>query len=316
MGGVEPEPASPETVTRVIAEALSSEVVNAPERLVGGFDNESWVAGVEGVGRVLLRIARPTADARKVRAAWHAQELAGSSGVPTGRCLHFWARCQPLGGRAARLVEFVDGFDPEEVLSNAAATARFFASLGAALATLHAVRLEGFSSRVDGSAPAFALWSEYVASRVPSIVRRCVEAGTFSRTEIDDIFSVLPELCARVDPVVNPALSHRDLHLGNVLAGVDGRVRAIVDWDAAEAWDPVVDFVKLRWQVMGRFPGAREALWSGYSDEAVPMLRERLAIVDLLELTNAVANSRLEGWSDYEAQHRRWLAQARAGIDE
>jgi aminoglycoside phosphotransferase (APT) family kinase protein len=313
MADVEATATSPESVARVIAEALSAEVVGAPQRLVGGFNNESWIAGVEGAGRVLLRIARPTADVQKVRAAWHAQELAAAGGVPTGRCLHFSASCESLGGRATSLVEFVDGLDPEELLSDGARTTVFFASLGSALAKLHAIRLDAFSSRVDGSASSFARWSDYVADRVPSIVRRCVDTGAFSGAEIGDIFSALPDLCARVDPVVTPALSHRDLHLPNVVAGVDGRVRAIVDWDAAEAWDPMVDFVKLRWQVMSRFPGAEAALWSGYwSDGSPPMLRERLRIVDLLELTNGVANARIEGWSDYEAQNRRWLALARA----
>jgi aminoglycoside phosphotransferase (APT) family kinase protein len=313
MGDVEPSATSPESVARVIAQALSADVVGAPVRLTGGFNNESWVAGVEGAGKVLLRVARPTADVRKVRAAWQAQELAAAAGVPTGRCLRFWASCEPLHGRAARLVEFVDGPRADEVLSEGTATMTFFASLGAALAKVHAVRLDAFSSRVDGSASCFARWSEYVAWRVPSIVRRGVESGAFSEAEIVEIFSVLPDLCARVDPVVTPALSHRDLHLPNIVADSDGKVRAIVDWDAAEAWDPMVDFVKLRWQVIGRFPGAEQALWSGYSSgELPPMLEERLRIVDLLELTDGVANSRLEGWSECEAQNRRWLALAKA----
>lgn len=169
----------------------------------------------------------------------------------------------------------------------------------------------GFSSRVDGSAPAFDRWSAYVESRVPAIVERAVVSGAFAEHEISPVLSEAADLAREVDHVVAPSLTHRDLHLANLVAGDDGRLAAIVDWDAAEAWDPMVDFVKLRWQACSRFDGAEEALWAAYSPAGEPrMQRERLHIVDVLELANGVANSKMEGWARYEAQNRSWLAAA------
>ncbi len=301
----------PAVVERFVAESLAASVTGAPERRRGGFDNESWVVPVAGIGRVILRIARPLADPTKVRAAWEAHGLATEAGVPTGRRLHFSVACEALGDRACRIVEFVEGNESPGGLEDVSTIPIFFEALGAAMARAHCVRLGAFSSRVDGSSPRFGRWSEYVASRVPAIVRRSVVSGAFSEREITELLSPLPALCVRVDPVVTPTLCHRDLHLGNLIAGQDGALRAIVDWDAAEAWDAMVDFVKLRWQVLDRYPGAEEALWAGYAAGGdPPMLAERLHIVDLLELANGVANSRLEGWSHYEDQNRRWLAAA------
>jgi len=70
--------------------------------------------------------------------------------------------------------------------------------------------------------------------------------------------------------------------------------------------------VKLRWQVFHRYPGASEAFWRAYEAGAppTPMRRERLHVVDVLELINAIANSRLAGWSDFEDQNRRYLGEA------
>jgi len=97
-----------------------------------------------------------------------------------------------------------------------------------------------------------------------------------------------------------------------VLAGPDGRVSALVDWDTAEAWDPVVDLVKLRWQVFDRFPGASGAFRRAYDTQGAPFerLRQRLYVVDVLELVNTISNARLAGWANFEEQSRRNLARA------
>jgi len=313
MGDLHATPARAEAVRRAVVAILSTEVLGEPERLGGGFDNESWVVRVAGSGRVVLRIARPEADPVKVRAAWRAHQLASSAGVPTGRCLHFAEHHLELGGGPVRLVEYVDGLDPRDVLTPGAPTATFFETLGAGLARLHAVRPEGFGSRLDGSAPWFGRWSEYVEWRAGAIARRCIDTGVLAQGEATAVLSAAVELARRVDGVVAPALTHRDIRPANLVAGDDGRLAAIIDWDAAEAWDPMVDLVKPRWWVFGEHPGAEEALWSGYSAGGrPPMLRERLQIVDLLELTNGMANARTEGWDHYEEENRRFLAASRA----
>ncbi|MGH8996896.1 MAG: aminoglycoside phosphotransferase family protein, partial [Acidimicrobiales bacterium] len=259
----------PGAVASVAARVLGGPVDGEPTPLAGGFDNDSWVVATAGT-RVIVRIARPGADPTKVRAAWRAQQLAVEAGVPTGRGLHFVERCDALAGRAVRLVEFVDGFPAEDALAQDGATEVFFRTLGEALARLHRVALPAFSSRVDGSAPGFPTWRQYVDHRVPAITRRSLDAGAFTESELRAIFDPLPRLCDAVAHVVAPVLTHRDLHLANLLTDPHGGLRAILDWDAAEAWDAAVDLVKLRWQVLRRHPAGEVALWSGYSSGTPP----------------------------------------------
>jgi aminoglycoside phosphotransferase (APT) family kinase protein len=132
------------------------------------------------------------------------------------------------------------------------------------------------------------------------------------RVLVDEISA----LVARLSCDIAPALTHRDLYLDNLLASPEGDLRAILDSDLAEVWDPVVDFVKLRWQVFSRYPGAKAAFCRGYEAETepLPMLRERLHVVDLLELINAVSNAGLQGWEEFEEQNRTHLRDARANF--
>jgi aminoglycoside phosphotransferase (APT) family kinase protein len=114
------------------------------------------------------------------------------------------------------------------------------------------------------------------------------------------------------DPI-RPALCHRDLHLDNLRAGEDGRLLALLDFDSAEAWDPAVDLVKLRWLVFLRYHGASDAFDRAYFDgRLVPdQWEERIRLAALLELTNVVANARLEDDPDFERVAREHLASLR-----
>jgi aminoglycoside phosphotransferase (APT) family kinase protein len=92
-------------------------------------------------------------------------------------------------------------------------------------------------------------------------------------------------------------LTHRDLYLDNLLAGEDGLLTGILDFDNAEAWDPAADLVKLRWQVFPHFAGAERAFDAGYHSVAAPLPRieERIKIAEILELSNHAIGARLQG---------------------
>jgi aminoglycoside phosphotransferase (APT) family kinase protein len=295
-----------EAVAAAAASLLGAPVTEPPTAPAQGFSNETWLVGL-GHRRVLVRLAAADADLGKLRAAWRAHRLAWASGMPTGEPIAMAEQCRELEGRALRVVEFVEGHPAAQ--TTGADRRRLFFTLGAALARLHRLRLPRFSSRVDGSAPAFDAWHGYVEYRLGQVRERALGSGAFSEAELDALLSPIPALAAAVSPAVAPTLTHRDLHLHNVVAGPDGAVRALVDWDAAESWDPLVDFVKLRWQVLDGDPVATEELWRGYGSRP-ERLEERLAILDVLELTNAVANARLLGDAAYEAANRANLAEA------
>lgn len=304
------DPEHPETVARVTASLLGAAVTELPTAPAQGFGNETWHVSLSA-REVLVRVAGRDADIAKLRAAWRAHQLAWSAGSPTGEPICMVEQCAELGGRALRLVGFVDGQAPPGFFAAPDDRRRFFVSLGAALAGLHRVQLPRFSSRVDGSAPAFDEWPGYVEYRLAGVGARALRSGAFDVAELARLFGPLPALAAEVSPSVRPTLTHRDLHLGNLVAGPDGTLRAIVDWDGSESWDPLVDFVKLRWQVLDGHLGAADDLWRGYGGRP-ERLEERLGILDVLELVNAVANARLERDAPYEAANRRYLARATA----
>ena len=60
-----------------------------------------------------------------------------------------------------------------------------------------------------------------------------------------------------------------------------------------EAWDPVVDFHKLRWWIFEEVPGAEEAFLDGYRARLPDHAHfdERFSIVEVLELVNLIANA-------------------------
>jgi aminoglycoside phosphotransferase (APT) family kinase protein len=309
-----PDTARAAVVAAVASSLLAQDLLDAPRRIARGYGNENWIVALNDRS-VILKIAGDRADIGKLRAAWDAQGLAQRGGVPTGRPICFLERCDELDSRPVRVLEYVEGVQPEGVLSSPGAVATFFASLGRTIELLHGIALPAFSSRVDGSAPAFDRWSDYVEYRLAGVIERALGAAVFSEGELRALVAHVGPLASRVSPVVAPALTHRDLYLDNLLAGPDGDVRALLDWDTAEAWDPVVDLVKLRWQVFDAYPGSSDAFWRAYRRGGAPiaMLRERLYVVDVLELVNTISNARLAGWADFEERSRLRL---RAAVDD
>jgi aminoglycoside phosphotransferase (APT) family kinase protein len=294
-------------VATMVRETLGEEVVAAPERIARGFGNENWLVQCDSRD-VVAKVAPSSIDTLKLRAASRAQELAAAGGVPTARLLCFVEQCELLEDRTVRIVEFAQGLHPDDVVCDDATNERFLSSLGAAVATLHGIALDSFSSRLDGSAPQFDTWQAYVAYRLPQIARRVVDTRVFSAAEMAQLARRVEDLSRAVSPAVHPVLTHRDLYLDNLLVDPDGTLCSVLDWDCAEAWDPAVDFVKLRWQVFPDRPNT-EAFWLAYEavHGALPQLRARMQVVDVLELVNTVANAHREGWDDYEETSRQNL---------
>jgi aminoglycoside phosphotransferase (APT) family kinase protein len=62
---------------------------------------------------------------------------------------------------------------------------------------------------------------------------------------IDRVEAGILDAVFNVDQFVRPTLVHRDLNLDNLLADEDGNLAAILDFDQAEAWEPMADRLKL-----------------------------------------------------------------------
>ena len=110
---------------------------------------------------------------------------------------------------------------------------------------------------------------------------------------LERLWKPLLDLAGRVAPDVRPTLVHRDIYPDNLVAREDGSLAAIVDFDMAEAWDPVADFPKLRWWIFEDTPGAEAAFLATYRARIPHHARfdERLTVVEVLELVNQIANA-------------------------
>jgi aminoglycoside phosphotransferase (APT) family kinase protein len=283
--------------------------LGAVEHVPVGWGNENWRVTTDQGATFLVKISDPV-DRGKVAATRGAYDRAQAAGVPTPRLVHLDPACDRLDGWTVRVLTWVEGRNPAEVLTSREATDRFFADLGTAVAALHGPEEPAFSSRLDGSKPRFERWDGYVAYRLPQVLERARSGAHFSDGELDDVAAEVRDLAARVAPDVRPALCHRDLHLDNLLAHPDGSLAAVLDFDSAEPWDPAVDVVKLRWLVFPRYEGAEAAFERTSFGAGGRPARwdERVRLVDLLELVNTVANSDATGDPTYEGRARARLA--------
>jgi aminoglycoside phosphotransferase (APT) family kinase protein len=296
-------------VEAVAADALGAGVAWA-RHLAVGWGNENWRVRTVTGDDFVLKLGPPESGP-KWQATRGAYAVAAARGVPVNELVHFDPSCAAAGGWVVRILRWVDGVEPAPVLSDPAHCRRFFTSLGVAVRSLHEHPVDGFCSRLDGSKPSFGRWDDYVAFRWSEVRARVEAAAAFGEAEISDLERELAESAAAVADVVRPALCHRDLHLGNLLATPDGGLAAVLDFDGAEAWDPAIDVVKLRWLVFPHQPGAAEAFAAGYGE---PPARwdERVRLVDVLELTNTVANAVATQDESFERSARQRLAEVRS----
>lgn len=273
------------------AHALAGDVLGERPRAVdlvpAGWAGQNWRLETAS-GAYVMKVG-PAASAAKWSAARIALDLASTAGVPVPRLVHFSVR----GGVVVRALEWIDGVTPDALAGRPDAVRRFGTDLGTAIAALHGVGLERFTSRLDGSGPAFPTWGAYVDHRLTQIRARSLANATVDRTLLDRSTDVITVLARDVTDVARPALCHRDLYADNLLVGEDGDLRAVLDWDMAEAWDAAGDWFKLDWLLHPALPGTAEAVDTAYRAGRgdLPRWEERKRLVDVMEALNTVANA-------------------------
>ncbi|GAB3916375.1 hypothetical protein GCM10011575_24390 [Microlunatus endophyticus] len=277
----------------------------APQR---GYSNSNWRVDLD-TGTYLVKLAAPERDVEKVANASYAYRLAASTAAPVPLEIYFDRQCALLGGRAVRILDWLPGRHVEWGEFHGEASRTFFLSLGRAIAELHTAACPEFSSRIGGGS-GFPTWLEYLDYRIPQIIGRNQTSGTFAEDEIIGMLERARAAAVTITELVEPRLCHRDLYVDNFLIGDDGRVSAVLDLDLAEAWDPAVDFVKLRLHVFPRFDGSEDAFSQGYAEVAdgpLPGFDQRVRVVEVLELSNQVINSNSRGDTEYALKTRRRL---------
>lgn len=269
-----------------------------------GWGNENWrIRAATGDGWIVK--LGPPGSAPKWGATHVVYATARTVGLPVPELVHYDEECDVVDGWTVRIFTWMPGRPPRQVLDLTSRAAAFFEDLALAMRALHSVPRPTFSSRLDGSAPSYRRWNDYVTYRLSAVLQRVRRTGAFAVTEADAVVREITSLADSISDWATPAICHRDLHLDNLLATADGRLAAILDFDGAEAWDPAIDVVKLRWLVFPNHPGAEDAFNQAYGPS--PRWDERVRLVELLELLNTVPNAMARNDASFEASARKRL---------
>jgi serine/threonine protein kinase len=193
--------------------------------------------------------------------------------LPVPNLVHFSGN--ELG--VVRVFEWIDGQHPTSLTGQPGKVRRFAAELATALAALHAIDMRGFSSRLDGSAPSFPRWRDYVDYRLGQIRERSAAKDALDESTLDRACEAIARLAAEVDDSVVPSLCHRDLHPNNLLVNAEGDLVAVLDWDMAEVWDAAGEWFKLEVMLFPVVPGMEEP---GGEDAACPSTSMARIIVE------------------------------------
>ncbi|WP_034270392.1 phosphotransferase family protein [Actinospica robiniae] len=288
-------------VTSAAAELLGTPVPEAV-RLPASHTNETWRVATAAGAVYVVKIG-PAGYAAKWRSAHQALDLAAAAGVPVAPLVRSAVR----GDRLVRAFGWVEGRPPEPGALGPEGVRRLFTDLGVALRALHGIERDGFTSRLDGSAPSFARWPDYLSVRIEAIAARCRATGALEESELARVLAAVERLMAHVGDEARPTLCHRDLYADNLLVEPNGRLAAILDFDTAEVWDHAGEFDKLDRLLIPAFPGARRwfdaAYWEGLPRP--PHWDERVRLVALIEALNTLPNAISAGWETAFADDAR-----------
>lgn len=292
-------------VSAAAAELLETPVAEAVP-LPAGFANETWRVVAETGSAYVIKIG-PPGYASKWRSAHQALDLAASVGVPVAPLV----RSAALGGRLVRAFAWIEGRPPDPGVLGADGVQRLFTDLGVALRALHGIELTAFSSRLDGSAPFFPRWPDYLDNRLAAIAARCRATGALEEAELARVLDAVRSLTSEIGDDARPTLCHRDLHADNLLVDPTGRLVAILDFDTTEVWDRAGEFDKLDRLLIPAFPDARRWFDAAYREGRPnpPRWDERVRLVELIEALNTLPNAINAGWDKEfadDARRRMW----------
>lgn len=267
------------------------DVIGPPIRIPKGFSSESWRVATDA-GELVVKIRRHPTDAAKLWSQAEAVRLARARGVPTAEVLHVGVS-PAMGGRPVVILRFTPGVDAEEALPRLERSQRasLFSDLGDVVGRLHRISLPHFTERIGTPEAAVDEWSTVVRRTAERAASWNREIGALTASEVAAIHAGLVQVATDISAAVSPALTHRDLYPTNVLVG-DGHVTALIDFELAKGYDPLLDFVKLGMFVFERWPEGFDPFIAAYRRRVgrVARVKERLIVCLALEHLVMVPN--------------------------
>lgn len=259
---------SPEAATALARSLPGRSTVLRVAELSGGLANTNLRLDLDGHPPVVLRLfQRDPAQAAKEQAI-HA--LASERGLPAPRLLGSGE--DPATELPFALLEWIDGQRLDEVARGLddAALVPLARSVGAALATIHAVTFDR-SGFLDGSL-AVAEPADVGAAGLIDFLRQVLVDGPGGDRLGYDLADRLVAFAEREAGLLDqwtgpPCLTHSDFGGTNILVRpeVDGwAVAAVLDWEFAFSGSPFFDLGNLLRPPLGSRPGFADSVAAGY----------------------------------------------------
>lgn len=144
----------------------------------------------------------------------------------------------------------------------------------------------------------------YTRQEANHMLTYAMELGSLSQEEAARIVPWLEERYPLIATGERPALTHFDLHAGNLRFGRGETgvfFQAIFDLELARGWLPEDDLALLSWYLRG-IEGGWQAFCQGYG---APVDVERLALFDMIKALTAVAHGKSDDWRNW-CYRRMW----------
>ena len=281
---------APELARGLIREQFGELATTRLQLLGTGWDNTAYLVDDTWVFRFPRRAAAVPGIEREIAVLRRLTGLPVAIPVPrfigTGSSRYPW----PFVGS-----RYIDGRELTDTTLSDAQRETVGTALGSVLRSLH------HPSRVEPLAdvlPADPLGRSDMRQRVKLTRDRLADIVRLGLWAIPSSLTAVLRAAADLPPALPTVVAHGDLHVRQLLIGVEGSLTGVIDWGDICRADPSID-LSLYWSLLS--PAGREALRGAYgpvSEEQ--LLRARVLSIFLNALLAAYAHA--EGFHTLERQ--------------
>ena len=255
------------TIERVFRSYMDfKDSIKSVKRLEKGHSTECWRIDIPD-DQFLMKIAVRKPDFELHENILEASNLVSRAKIRTPK-VRLLARDEEIGNVPFLIQEFIPGRDAEDILEDCAdsrAVGDFFALFGKTTGKLHSIRGQAFGDILQRDP--VSNWPILLDRILEKRKRANLECGILRREQVDYYCGILSRRIQELpSDQLMPAMTHRDLHLGNILVSDSDEELALLDFEHVRFHDPLEDFVKLNLWVFSDYPKYRKDFMRGYSE--------------------------------------------------